>query len=333
LHRATGDTWPTTWALDDNLYGSAGDNSNSKMNFWKIEGSPDMTSSYNVTLINNYPVDYNHLCSTQNAKPATVLSIGGVLYMSASCMNYGDNPAWNRQHNLNGFFVTSNDYGKTWNNNVTPPDFFKGRLAAPMMIQFGKDYSGAKDNFVYAYFPSAVDGQAYWCNNDYMLLGRVPKDQLLKRPSWEFFVGIKNGVPAWDTDDTKALPVFTFANMTGENQVQYNAGIKRYLVANYGFIDPDGHPRPFHQVPLLYKHRSQLTLFEAPEPWGPWSLFYRDDNWGDFGNYDGTFPTKWMSTDGKEMWMISAACCTDAPYYLVSTKVTLELMMEHQEQN
>jgi len=41
-----------------------------------------------------------------------------------------------------------------------------------------------------------------------------------------------------DIDDTKALPVFTFANMTGENQVQYNAGIKRYLVANYGFINP-----------------------------------------------------------------------------------------------
>ena len=35
-HRGDGDMWPITWADDDNLYGAAGDNSASPMNFWRI---------------------------------------------------------------------------------------------------------------------------------------------------------------------------------------------------------------------------------------------------------------------------------------------------------
>jgi hypothetical protein len=39
-HKGDGDMWPLTWAKDDNLYGGAGDNLGSPMNFWRIEGSP-----------------------------------------------------------------------------------------------------------------------------------------------------------------------------------------------------------------------------------------------------------------------------------------------------
>ena len=38
FHKADGDTWPLTWAADNNMYGAAGDNQSSPMNFWKIVG-------------------------------------------------------------------------------------------------------------------------------------------------------------------------------------------------------------------------------------------------------------------------------------------------------
>ena len=42
-HRGDGDMWPITWADDDNLYGAAGDNSASPMNFWRIRLRSDGT--------------------------------------------------------------------------------------------------------------------------------------------------------------------------------------------------------------------------------------------------------------------------------------------------
>ena len=39
-HRGDGDMWPITWADDGYLYGAAGDNSGSPMNFWRIHEGP-----------------------------------------------------------------------------------------------------------------------------------------------------------------------------------------------------------------------------------------------------------------------------------------------------
>ncbi len=66
----------------------------------------------------------------------------------------------------------------------------------------------------------------------------------------------------------------------GSPMNSYNSGLGRYLLGNYAFIDENGKPRPYHQGPFPDScMRSQLTLFEAPEPWGPWSLFHVDDDW------------------------------------------------------
>ena len=70
--------------------------------------------------------------------------------------------------------------------------------------------------------------------------------------------------------------------MTGSDHVCYNPGLGCYLLGNYSFVDPQLHPRPIHQLSWPEAYRSQLTLFEAPEPWGPWSLFYQDDDWGTY---------------------------------------------------
>lgn len=331
-HRGDGDMWPITWADDDFLYGAAGDNSGSPMNFWRIRGGPlDVFwgTGWGVTveLVDNLPIDPAFYCQIPGAdpkngvKPAGLLSLKGRLYFAVEIHNYGDNPAFNRQHNLQAWIITSDDHGKTWNRSATPTDFFSGRLASPHFVQFGRGYSGARDEYVYASFPAGDDGGSYWENGDCLLLGRVHQQRILQRDAWEFFAG----EGTWVKDDARAEPIFRYPSMTGENHISYNPGIRRYLMGNYGFLDDQGHPRPYHATGG-WPHsalRSQLTLFEAPEPWGPWQLFHQDDDWGTYGDYQPNFPTKWMSADGLTLLMVSSGSFDD--YNLTLQKVTLEV--------
>jgi hypothetical protein len=336
-HRGDGDMWPITWADDDHLYGGAGDNSGSPMNFWRIHGGPTapfLGTGWGVwmELVDPLPIDPRVYCQRpgvdprNGVKPASLLALDGVLYFAVELHNYGDNPAFNRQHNIQAWILTSSDYGQTWDRAATPEDFFTGRLASPHFIQFGRGYAGARDDYVYAVFPAADDGGSYWENGDYLLLGRVPRGQILRRAAWEFSAGPgPQAQPRWSAAEPEAQPILRYPRMTGENHVSYNPGIGRYLMGNYGFLDEAGSPRPYH-AQGLWPHsalRSQLTLFEAPEPWGPWSLFHQDDDWGTYGGYQPSFPTKWISPDGRTLLMASSGSFDD--YNLTLQKVTLEI--------
>ena len=52
-----GDTWPSTWAADGELYASGGDNHGSHMNFWRVRGDP-RAGSLAPSLTNSKPVDW-----------------------------------------------------------------------------------------------------------------------------------------------------------------------------------------------------------------------------------------------------------------------------------
>jgi len=334
FHIMGGDMWPTTWADDGNLYTAAGDNSGSPTNIWRVNGNPlhghHSLAFYNIymELINNKPVDPGKYCPQRpylhpnGVKASSLIALDGTLYMAVELHNYGENSKLNRQRNYHSWIITSNDYGKTWNTEATPVEFFNGRLSSPKFLQFGRNYENARDEYVYANFPAGDDGGSYWENADYTLLGRVKKGSLLDRAAWDFYAGLDGGKPQWSSDDNQATHVFRYPSMTGANHVAYNKGIKRYIMGNYGFLDGEGNPRPLHQGPLLESAmRSQLTLFEAPEPWGPWSLFYHDNDWGTYGDYQPSFPTKWMSDDGRIMWMVSAGTFDD--YNFVMQMMTL----------
>ena len=333
LHKGDGDMWPLTWAADNSIYAAAGDNTGSPMNLWRIFGEfPQDWNRWelNMEIVNKMPVDpavYSQIPGVTpgcGIKPAGILSIKGILYFAVEAMNYGDNPSFNRQKNINAWIMTSEDYGKTWNVGATPIDFFTGRLASPHFLQFGRDFEGARDEFVYAYFTAGDDGCSYWTNGDYTLLGRVHKEKILLREDWEFYTGNDNsGNPTWSKNDTLAVPVFRYPLMTCENHAAYNKGIQRYILGNSSFIDENGNPRSYYQNYPYSVYPSQLTLFEAPEPWGPWSLFYKDDNWGTYGDYQPNFPTKWISEDGKTMYMVSAGAYDD--YNFTVQKMTLVL--------
>ena len=94
-------------------------------------------------------------------------------------------------------------------------------------------------------------------------------------------------------------------------------------MGNYSFIDEELHPRPIHQMGYPESHISQLTLYEAPEPWGPWKLFHRDDDWGTYGDYQPNFPTQWMTEDGRIMYLVSSGSWDD--YNLTVQKMAVKI--------
>jgi hypothetical protein len=326
VHNRTGDMWALTWAADDAIYAGAGDNNPgegegtgfrgmphwSPMNLWRVRDCPN--PHVTPELIHNLPVDPKKYCQRPRTelengiKPAGLLSIQGVLYLAVENLTSVDrpeHPSFNRQENINGWIITSQDFGKTWDVDATPQEFFRDRLSSPHFVQYGRDYADAPDNYVYAVFPGAIDGGSYWDDGDYLLLGRVPIADLLRRDRWEFWTGLDEaGKPKWHADDVLAKPIFNYPGFTAENHIAWNPGLRRFIMGNAGFYGPDGQPLPYHNEPRG-KYKSQLTVYEAANLWGPWRLFYRVDDWGT-GNYQPSFPTKWMSKDGREMIMVSS---------------------------
>jgi hypothetical protein len=45
-------------------------------------------------------------------------------------------------------------------------------------------------------------------------------------------------------------------------------------------------------------------VYDAPEPWGPWTTAYFTENWDVGPGETSSFPPKWMSDDGKTMWLV-----------------------------
>lgn len=347
-HLAEGDMWPITWGADDNLYGAAGDNRHSPMNFWRFVGDPVGKSPANSSVsggldvlthgmtivadvVDNLPVDPNvfatdpRVAQRWGLKPASLLDVEGMLYFAVEAQNYGTDPPFMRQTNIHAWIVTSCDYGKTWNRFATDKYFFTGRLASPHFIQHGRGYEDAPDGYVYAYFTGVgEDGKSYWENGDRMLLGRVPKQAILDRSAWTFFAGEQDGEAQWEADDDKAVPVFRYDKMCSENHACYNKAIGRYLLCNYAFTDEDGCPRPNHQgVWPESADISQVTMYEAPNPWGPWKLFYRCDDFGAYGEYQPTFTPKWMYEDGRVMFLVSSGSWDDYNFTIQKCAIRL----------
>ena len=335
-HHAVGDMWPLTWANDGHLYGGAGDNRDSPMNIWRVTGEPRLGDKTHVIdwyldLVDNCPLDPAIYCNhprvdkVRGLKPASMLDIDGTLHLAVQSHNYGSDPAFNRQTNIEGWIITSTDYGRSWKRDATDQrKFFSGRVASCHFLQAGRG-AVAVDGWLYAYFPGASDdGNSYWCNGDYVLLGRVRAADVLDRSAWSFCASAEpGGVPTWTPDDGRAVPIFAYPRMTGENHVSYNPGLGRYIMGNYSFIDDDLRPVPYHQDWPATSMRSQLTLFEAPQPWGPWSLFHRDDDWGTYGDYQPSFPVKWIYNEGRTMFMVSSGSYDD--YNFTVQRIDLEV--------
>lgn len=304
------DNFQLTWSADDHLYGSWGDGggfggSNSRgrvsLGFGRVEGPADAYEGFNVWGGFDSPSP-----ALFAGKCWGMIAVGTKLYAWV----VPDVPPGEkiRNHYAQSVVYESLDSGLNWRR----PDWeFTSfdELTVPTFINFGRGGAGvptAEAGYVYSYFvrpevPGIVErgpgGRGLIAHQPGQLyLARVHPDQIMMgRDAYEFFIGLDDhGNPRWGALADK-VPVFDDPNGAGwcvSNS--YHPGLQRYLLVTQHAIS----------------EHSNLGVFEAPTPWGPWATVAYHTPAEPFGVlrpgstlswgrnvFFGAFPTKWFDGD------------------------------------
>ena len=280
------DLWPITWAADGHLYAAWGDgggfdgtdqDGRVSLGFARIEGIADHFIAANV---NGGKNSENPPSFPRSGKTGGILSVGGMFY------------AWiNRQNgpwpDVDQGLAWSNDRAATWQNSFWVFPRGKDNFKPSTFLNFGKNYSGVPPRlkgFIYFYgIRQGHDTEVY--------TGRVPIDKIQDRAAYQFLCGLPDQQPVWSTDLARWHPVFADPRGTGDlATVVYHPALKRFLLTT------------FHKGP------GQLGIFDAPQPWGPWTTVAYYEDWGSMGTEgEGltcSFPSKWMSAHGLTLWCV-----------------------------
>lgn len=245
-----GDLWFSTWAADDSLFVTWGDGFGPEYSkgAFSHNGLARLTGNFpdvKPEIIQRYmPLSDDE----NNSKPTSILYLDGRLYVAIHSPLLDPNF---------GFIAYSDDMGKTFNYDIKTTRNRKenANFICAMVIGMGKNYELNTDGYVYALGMKAeinVSGNTY--------LARMPKDAILDESKWEYLEGVSkaSGEASWSADykkakRIKALSEAKYTTMWPSLLVSaaYHPGIDRYLVMTATTTDGE--------------------LFEAPEPWGPWT--------------------------------------------------------------
>ncbi len=282
IRKAEGsDNWPITWADDDNQYTAYGDGwgfgpkSDRKLSLGlaKIIGGPESFQGINITskTIEGFGDDKT------GPKASGMFCVDSILYMLVR--NVGNSQiAW------------SDDHGANWN----WCDWkFTTSFGAPTFLNFSRNYEGRRDEFVYLY---SHDSDSAYAPADRMVLARVPVGQIRERKAYEFLRSFDDvHRPLWTRNIRERGAVFVNPGRCYRSGITYNAGLKRYLWCQIlpESTDTRG-PR----------YQGGFGIYEAPEPWGPWRTVFCTEAWDTGPGETSTFPTKWMSPDGRTLYLL-----------------------------
>ncbi|HLX62523.1 MAG TPA: serine hydrolase [Planctomycetota bacterium] len=276
------DNWPLTWADDDQQYTAYGDGYGFEpfvsvklgMGIARVEGSAE-----NFTGVNIRAASAENTTSGKNGRKASgMLMCDGVLYMWAR--NAGNSQlAW------------SSDHGATWE---WAEWKFKTSFGCPTYLNFGKNYSGARDEYVYVYSP---DADSAYQPADRLVLARVPKSKIRQETAYEFLKALDaTGAPVWTSSIADRGAVFIHAGRCFRSGVTYNAALKRYFLVQ---ILPGTEGKRADT-----RFEGGFGVYDAREPWGPWTTVYFTEKWDVGPGESASFPAKWISADGKSMYLV-----------------------------
>jgi hypothetical protein len=281
-----GDNWPLTWADDDALYTTWGDGTGFppkvekklSMGFARVTGSPDNFTGQNI----RSPAEQFGE-GRKGKKGWGILSVGGALYL---WLGHADNNGACMQ------LAWSKDRARNW----TFADWRFDEFGMVGFVNYGKEYAGARDDYVYAY---SHDGPRADTPADRFILMRAPKADLTRRSAWEFLEGTDTaGRPRWTADVTRRGAVFTNPGSCLRSAMTYNAGLRRYLW--------------WQQIPQPEGAKDRgdtrftggFGVYDALEPWGPWTTAYFTPRWDVGPGEHADFPAKWMSADGRTLHLV-----------------------------
>ncbi|MCX8092296.1 MAG: serine hydrolase [Verrucomicrobiae bacterium] len=271
------DNWPMTWADDDALYTAYGDGHGFEpflkeklsLGLAKITGTPPAIRGENL----RSPTAESKGDGPRGRKASGMLCVDGVLYMLVR--NVGNSQlGW------------STDHGRTW----SWADWkFTESFGCPTFLNFGRNYAGARDGFVYIY---SHDHDSAYERADRFVLARVPREKLRDRAAYEFFVRLDaRGWPVWSRDIRQRGAVFRNPGACYRSGITYNAALRRYLWCQTG-LGAD------------LRYAGGFAIYDAPEPWGPWTTAFFTEQWDVGPGESSSFPAKWMSADGQTLWLV-----------------------------
>ena len=125
------------------------------------------------------------------------------------------------------------------------------------------------------------------------------RDSVISRQAWQFFAGTSARDRVWSQQEEKAVPIFSDPGHVGHPTITYNKALKRYILC----ISSDMIPHrgdATNEETQKWNWASEMQLYEGPNPWGPWSIFHNEKQWGgkDHTCYLPQIPSAWLSADG-----------------------------------
>jgi len=301
---ADGDLWASCWADDGALYAANGDGNAFGADFFdaavsRIDG--DLTRLTGETLAGGEAVGQVWSGAGFTRKPTGMLCRDGVLYLAVQDLrlDFNEAPA--------ATIARSSDHGRTWEWDAAAPMFGDHVFTTVFFADYGQDSRHAPDGYVYAY---GLDGNWRDSFDDSvpdpqdLYLARVPHDAVLDRSAWEFFAGFADGSPTWSGDigqraavlhdERRLYPGSDDFSVISQGGVVYVPQLDRYLYTSWT--------------------EYTFEFYEASAPWGPWTLFLSRDfgpyPWTTdaYGGYATTIPSKFISEDGRTLWVQSNVC-------------------------
>jgi CubicO group peptidase (beta-lactamase class C family) len=276
------DNWPLTWADDDRQYTAYGDGWGFEpfvpkklgLGFARVDGPPT-----DFTGVNLRSPSGEQIGDGARAKKASgMLCVERVLYL------------WTRNAG-NSQLAWSSDHGRTWQ---WAPWKFTTSFGCPTFLNFGKDYAGARDDFVYVY---SHDADSAYVPADRMVLARAPKNKLGDPSAYEFFERLdRKGEPLWTKRIAERGAIFTHRSRCYRSGITFDAGLRRYLWVQ---IIPGTEGKKADT-----RFEGGFAIYDAPEPWGPWTTAFFTEKWDVGPGESASFPTRWMSADGKTLYLV-----------------------------
>jgi hypothetical protein len=305
-----GDLWPSCWSDDDNLYTANGDGRGFSGTVGydaavsRVTGSPGSLTGSTIAGGDAVGTVWT---AGYNRKPTGIACVDGTIYLAVQDLKAG----------TNGFdaadaatIAKSTDHGQTWTWDHSAPMFGNFKFTTIMFLDYGKAGANNTDGYLYAYGLDNNWRDSYSgivTDPQDMYLARVPKNSVQTRSAWQFSTGGNN----WSSNIDARVPVLTDTSRRYPAMYNGTPPPGGFSVLGQGGVVYD---KPLNRY--IYTSWTEFTFefYESPTPYGPWQHFLTKDFGGypwttaKHGGYGANIPSKFISADGRNMWLQSNVC-------------------------
>jgi hypothetical protein len=309
-----GDLWPSCWSDDGNLYTANGDgrgfsgSTGYDTAVSRVSGTPGSLTGTTIAAGDAVGSVWN---SGYNRKPTGMVCVDGTIYLAVQDLKK-DTGAFDEAAAAS--ISKSTDHGQTWTWDHSGPMFPNLKFTTIMFLDYGKDGADNTDGYVYAYgldnnWRDSYSGLV--ADPQDLYLARVPKASVQTRSAWQFYSGNSAGTPTWSANIDARVPVLTDTSRRYPAMYNGTPPPGGFSVLGQGGVVYD---KPLNRY--IYTSWTEFTFefYESPTPYGPWQHFLTKDFGGypwtatKHGGYGVTIPSKFISADGKSMWLQSNVC-------------------------